>query len=609
MPVITIKLTEKGNNSGPFYDVYWASSCTGTFTFVSGSSPVYLPELGRTASIDIPFTGSGCIKLQNTNELCNNSITQSYDSCSVCGDFGYIGCYGHPWFWGDGGLSELPFVTGSNPTAACSAIQTGSLPFYSDYGVFCDVNSLCVQFASQLNAYPIGQVFTFFTGSDYKLFVKDSSTTLIASGCCFPCPTTTTTTTLAPTTTTLAPTTTTLAPTTTTLAPTTTTLAPTTTTLAPTTTTLAPTTTEAPTTTTLAPTTTTLSPTTTTLAPTTTTLSPTTTTLAPTTTTLAPTTTTEAPTTTTLAPTTTTLAPTTTTLSPTTTTLAPTTTTLAPTTTTLAPTTTTLAPTTTTLAPTTTTLAPTTTTLSPTTTTVVNKCFTLTYTTIPNDLYVRYRNTSDTTVTELIQNLETQDCGDGSYTAAICVRQGGAYATPVCVQNNIEVTCDPYTWVQGSDCTTAGTCFPDCPPTTTTLAPTTTTLAPTTTTLAPTTTTLAPTTTTTTAVPTSTTTTEASGQLFVYAKYINGGTELGYTLNSDPTYLGIGEPGSTCAYMATLSGLNNGDVLYFQTINQCAINGDSSDCPAGTSGCSYTYTFTGTGTNYIYLTVDGTNCC
>ena len=613
MPVITIQLTEKGVNSGPFYDVYWKQNCFENFpevwTLLTGSSPAYLPELGRTASIDVP-SGSGCLRLQNNNDLCDNIITQSYTSCSCESER----CKGLPFYWWNGSLGELPFVTGSNPSAACLATTGSGIPFVADAAVLCDINSLCVTFASILNAYPIGQVFTFFTGSSYKLFVKDTSTTLIASGCCFPCPTTTTTTlapttttlaptttTLAPTTTTLAPTTTTLAPTTTTLAPTTTTLAPTTTTLAPTTTTLAPTTTTttqpcecwtvvnedtvsinytftdcggavsspnliaggvrkhcieagtnfivnspiggllgeydcmqacsgsptecpdcspttttttlAPTTTTLAPTTTTLSPTTTTLAPTTTTLAPTTTTLAPTTTTLAPTTTTLAPTTTTLSPTTTTLAPTTTTLAPTTTTLAPTTTTLAPTTTTLSPTTTTLAPTTTTLAPTTTTLAPTTTTLSPTTTTVVNKCFTLTYTTIPNDLYVRYRNTSDTTVTELIQNLETQDCGDGSYTAAICVRQGGAYATPVCVQNNIEVTCDPYTWVQGNDCTIAGTCFPDCPPTTTTLAPTTTTLAPTTTTVAPTTTTAAPT--TTTEAPTTTTTTAAVASIYI----------------------------------------------------------------------------------------------
>ena len=78
---------------------------------------------------------------------------------------------------------------------------------------------------------------------------------------CASIPTTTTTTTAAPTTTTAAPTTTTAAPTTTTAAPTTTTAAPTTTTAAPTTTTAAPTTTTAaPTTTTAAPTTTTAAP-------------------------------------------------------------------------------------------------------------------------------------------------------------------------------------------------------------------------------------------------------------------------------------------------------------------------------------------------------------
>lgn len=134
---------------------------------------------------------------------------------------------------------------------------------------------------------------------------------------------------------------------------------------------------------------------------------------------------------------------------------------------------------------TTTTVAPTTTTtVAPTTTTtLVNRCFSLSYTSIPSDLYVRYRNTSGNIVTELINTLETQDCGGGTYIAVICVRQGSSYATPVCVQGGVEVTCDPYEWIQGGNCTIAGTCFPPCPTTTTTIAPTTTTtVAPTTTT-------------------------------------------------------------------------------------------------------------------------------
>jgi hypothetical protein len=40
------------------------------------------------------------------------------------------------------------------------------------------------------------------------------------------------------------------------------------------------------------------------------------------------------------------------------------------------------------------------------------------------------------------------------------VKQGEAYSIPVCVQGGIEVTCDPYTWVQGGNCSSYTTCLP-----------------------------------------------------------------------------------------------------------------------------------------------------
>jgi hypothetical protein len=87
-------------------------------------------------------------------------------------------------------------------------------------------------------------------------------------------------------------------------------------------------------------------------------------------------------------------------------------------------------------------------------------CYCLTYTSVPNDLYVRYALCGTASVeTELIQSLPILDNGNGTYTACICVRQGGAYQIPVCVQGGIEVTCDPYIWVQGSSCTTYSTCW------------------------------------------------------------------------------------------------------------------------------------------------------
>jgi uncharacterized delta-60 repeat protein len=83
-------------------------------------------------------------------------------------------------------------------------------------------------------------------------------------------------------------------------------------------------------------------------------------------------------------------------------------------------------------------------------------CFCVTYELddLPNDLYVRYRNcTTDTTETELISGLESIDNGNGTYTSCLCVRQGGAYATPVCVQGGLEIFCPSgISWIMGSSC-------------------------------------------------------------------------------------------------------------------------------------------------------------
>jgi hypothetical protein len=136
-------------------------------------------------------------------------------------------------------------------------------------------------------------------------------------------------------------------------------------------------------------------------------------------------------------------------------------------TTTLTPTATptTLTPTTTSTTTATPTETPTTTatptTLTPTTTLTPAdcSCYCYTYSTVPSDLSVRWRNCSNSTVTtELIQNLETLDNGDGTYTACICVDQASSYAIPVCVQGGIEVTC-PDIWVPGGSCEFASICF------------------------------------------------------------------------------------------------------------------------------------------------------
>jgi hypothetical protein len=89
------------------------------------------------------------------------------------------------------------------------------------------------------------------------------------------------------------------------------------------------------------------------------------------------------------------------------------------------------------------------------------RCYCATYTTVPNDLYVRYALCGTASVeTELIQSLPFLDNGDGTYTACICVRQGGSYAIPVCVQGGLEILCPTgVDWILGSSCSTYSTCF------------------------------------------------------------------------------------------------------------------------------------------------------
>jgi len=80
-------------------------------------------------------------------------------------------------------------------------------------------------------------------------------------------------------------------------------------------------------------------------------------------------------------------------------------------------------------------------------------CFTTTYETIPEGLQVRWRDCDTGTVTtQDISSLLQRDNLDGTYTSFICVQQGLSYATPVCVLDGLEVTCDPLTWVENGPC-------------------------------------------------------------------------------------------------------------------------------------------------------------
>lgn len=85
-------------------------------------------------------------------------------------------------------------------------------------------------------------------------------------------------------------------------------------------------------------------------------------------------------------------------------------------------------------------------------------CYSVTYSSMPNDMYVRYRDVNDTIQTSLIIGLFTLDNGDGTYTAAICVKQGSSYSYPVYVQYGSE-TFHSETWIEGGLCGSNSECL------------------------------------------------------------------------------------------------------------------------------------------------------
>lgn len=155
--------------------------------------------------------------------------------------------------------------------------------------------------------------------------------------------------------------------------------------------------------------------------------------------------------------------------------------------------------------------------------------------------------------------------------------------------------------------TATGTVCPGLTPTSTSIIPT-----PTTTPTNTPTTPISSPTATNTSTPTFTPTpsiTPPSGELLVYAKYVNDENVLQYQINYG-SYVLIGNiDTSTCEYYYTITGLTVGDVIYFTTLSTCVLALDiSAPCPNSGFACSQTYNYTG-GTSYAYITVDGNNCC
>jgi hypothetical protein len=70
---IQITLSADGGKSGPLYDAYYSTDCVNYSEF-SGSSNLYIPDLGATVNITIPDT-TKCIKLINLSAGCNENYT------------------------------------------------------------------------------------------------------------------------------------------------------------------------------------------------------------------------------------------------------------------------------------------------------------------------------------------------------------------------------------------------------------------------------------------------------------------------------------------------------------------------------------------------------
>jgi hypothetical protein len=104
--------------------------------------------------------------------------------------------------------------------------------------------------------------------------------------------------------------------------------------------------------------------------------------------------------------------------------------------------------------------------------------------------------------------------------------------------------------------------------------------------------------------------TPSLSELFVYAKYVNAENILQYQVNYG-SYEIIGNIDSlTCQYFYTITGLSVGDIVDFTTNSTCilALDTPPASCPNSGFACNQTYVFPG-GSNYVYITVDGSNCC
>ena len=106
------------------------------------------------------------------------------------------------------------------------------------------------------------------------------------------------------------------------------------------------------------------------------------------------------------------------------------------------------------------------------------------------------------------------------------------------------------------------------------------------------------------------TTPPSSVSLLVYAKYINSGGTLRYSINSGAYHEIPLTLSSTCDFLYSIPGISVGDTVTFDVVSTYVIAGSSSSpCPSSGFGCSYNYGTVSGGVNYAYITVDGSQAC
>ena len=132
MPLYRIQLTNKGLNSGPYYNVLYSIDCFNYIAATGSAQTVFLPDVSSVATVDLP-SGTSCIKLQNNNEQCNTFVTKSIEYSGVITDGLIIwnDCTtitGSIWYDKSGNGNSGSFVSGSPVTTSFGVFFSETIP-------------------------------------------------------------------------------------------------------------------------------------------------------------------------------------------------------------------------------------------------------------------------------------------------------------------------------------------------------------------------------------------------------------------------------------------------------------------------------------------------